>query len=133
MPSSDQVRAAVDGYVATFDSGDRSAWLALFSPDASLTDPVPADAVIGHKAIGEFWDGMMGMADRLRLESRAVHICGEEAALIYTVTAASSAGSGVSFDGVEIFTVDDDGLIVSAVAYWDPAQIRPLTEGTASS
>ena len=129
MTTPDQVRAAVDGYIAHFEDRRRDAWLDLFADGASVIDPVPAEPAVGREAIGAFWDGMAAMAERFGLRARSLHICGDQAALVYTLTAGPANGGGVAFDGVEIFTVDGDGRITSAVAYWDPAQIRPVPAG----
>ncbi len=125
MPTTDQVRAAVDAYVTAFSARERDAWLAVFAEEASVIDPVPAEPSTGRNAIGAFWDGMTSMADRIVLVQRGLHVCGDQAAMEYTLTLGPADGGGMSFKGVEIFTVDDGGLITSAVAYWDPSEIHP--------
>ncbi len=134
MTTPDQVRSAVDGYVTHFQARDRDSWLDLFAEGASLIDPVPAEPAVGRDAIGAFWDAMAGMAERFSIEARSLHVCGDQAALVYTLVAGPAEGGGVSFDGVEIFTVDDEGRISSAVAYWDPSEIHKATaEAVATS
>ena len=129
MPTSDQVRAAAESHVELFGAGDQQRWVKLFAPDATLVDPVPADPHHGHDAIGEFWDGIMAMADHVEVEQHALHVCGDQAALVYSLSLTNDEGAGMAFDGVELFTVDDDGLITEARAYWDPAELRTLPAG----
>ncbi|MGH9095456.1 MAG: nuclear transport factor 2 family protein [Acidimicrobiales bacterium] len=128
MPTADQVRAAVDAYASALEKRDRDAWLDAFTENASVIDPVPAEPNAGREAIGKFWDGMMAMAERVVVEQRGLHLCGDQAALEYTLTLGPRQGGGMAFAGVEIFTVDDDGKITSAVAYWDPSEIHPVEE-----
>lgn len=123
MPTPEQVRAAVDGYTEALAAGELERWLDCFATDAVVVDPVPSDPHKGRDAIAEFWAGMTGMADELRLERHATHVCGDQAAMVYTLTLLA-AGGGMAFDGVEIFTVDGDGRIVAAQAYWDPSELR---------
>lgn len=126
MTTPEQVRAAVGSYITHFQSRSREGWLALFAEDATVIDPVPAAPAVGREAIGAFWDGMAAMAERFAIVERSLHVCGDQAALVYTLVAGPAAGGGVAFDGVEIFTVDGDGRITSAVAYWDPSEIHPV-------
>ena len=34
--------------------------------------------------------------------------------------------NGICFDAVDVITVDDDGLISSLRAFFDPSQMRPV-------
>lgn len=126
MPTPDQVRAAVEAYARHLGDRDKQAWLDLFTDDAALTDPVPGEAMVGRPGLGEFWDSLAAMAPRYRMELHAVHVCSEQAAAVYTMLAGPEGGGGATFDGVEIFTVDDAGRITAATAYWDPATIRQV-------
>ncbi|MDQ2726451.1 MAG: nuclear transport factor 2 family protein [Actinomycetota bacterium] len=126
MPPPEQVRTTVESYVELLSAGERDTWLDLFAEDATLTDPVPSEAHVGRSAIGSFWTGMTGMADRLVMRRHELHVCGNEAALVYTMILETDEGAGTAFDGVEIFTVDAEGLIVSARAYWDPSELRRI-------
>lgn len=126
MPTPEQVRAAVDGYAAHLQARDRGAWVALFAEGATLVDPAPGEPVVGHEAIGAFFDTLAGMAERYHLDQRDLHVCGPQAALEYTLTAGQAAGGGVAFDGVAVFTVDDEGRIAALTAYWEPSRLRQV-------
>ncbi len=126
MPTPEQVRTAVASYVELLGGGEREKWLDLFAENATLTDPVPSQAHVGRSAIESFWMGMTGVADRLVMRRHELHVCGNEAALVYTMTLETEQGAGTAFDGVEIFIVDDEGLIASARAYWDPSELRRI-------
>ena len=128
MATPEQVRTAVESYVELLGAGDRDKWLALFDDDAIIVDPVPSDPHAGREAIGSFWSGLNAMADRIHVDQHALHVCGEEAALVYTLTLASG-GEGTAFDAVGIFTVGAGGLISSVRAYWDPTELRRVVPG----
>lgn len=126
MPSPEQVRAVVDDYLASFPKKDRDAFLACFADDAKHVDPVPSPPNVGKEAIGQFWDNIVAMADKLEPELERVNVCGSQAAVVFTMNARSDGG-GSAIDIVDILDVNDDGKIAALHAYWDPAAIRPLS------
>ena len=126
MPSPEQVRAVVDDYLASFPKQDRAAFLACFADDATQVDPVPSPPNVGKEAIGKFWDNVGTMADKLEPQLDRVHVCGNQAAVVFTMNALSGEG-GSAIDIVDIFEVNDEGKISSLHAYWDPAAMRPLS------
>lgn len=126
MPSPEQVRAVVDDYLASFPKKDRDAFLACFADDAKQVDPVPSPPNIGKEAIGQFWDNIVSMADNMEPQLDRVNVCGNEAAVVFTMNARTGDGGG-AIDIVDILEVNDDGKIASLRAYWDPAAMRPLS------
>lgn len=125
MPTVDQVKAAVDAYGAAYANRDRAGFLALFTADAVQVDPVPAPANVGHDAIGAFFDNAMKMAPDITLFVDRTIVCGDNAAVDFRVEG-TFGGTRLGFGGVDIFTVNDDGLISAITAYWDPATMAPL-------
>jgi steroid delta-isomerase len=125
VPSPEQVRAVVDDYLASFPKKDREAFVGCFADDARQVDPVPSPPNVGKEAIGQFWDNIVAIADKLEPELQQVNVCGNQAALVFTMNARSGEG-GRAIDIVDILEVDDDGKIASLHAYWDPAAMRPL-------
>ena len=58
-PTPDDLRAAVDRYVATVNGRDPGAIAALFTPDAVQADPASNPPNVGRDAIGRFFaDGI---------------------------------------------------------------------------
>jgi steroid Delta-isomerase len=125
MPTSEQVHAAVTAYGAAYAARDRVAFLALFSADAVQVDPYPAPANVGHEAIGVFFDNAMNMGPDLHLNVERTIVCGDVAAVDFNVRL-TSGGMLVGFSGVDVFTVNDAGLITNVVAYWDPSTVGPV-------
>jgi steroid delta-isomerase len=125
VPTPEQVRAAVDDYLAAFPTKDKEAFLACWADDAIQVDPVPSPPNVGKQAIGNFWDGVSALAEKLEPQLERVHVCGNQAAVVFTMNARTGEG-GNAIDIVDIFEVNDDGKIASLHAYWDPAAMRPL-------
>ena len=118
-PTDEQVRTAVAAYAAAVTSGDRARLLDLFAEDAVLYDPYPTGLFEGNTGIGAWWDTVVAPMLAVEIEVRELHVCGDRAAAVWTNTATVSDGVKARLGGVDVFTVRDDGRIVSMVAYWD--------------
>jgi steroid delta-isomerase len=123
MPTPDQVRATVSAYVDAIHTKDRESFVGLFSTDAVTQDPVPGELNEGPVAIGRWWDTMLAPLEKVAFEIRDVHVCGDQAAMVWSITATPQGMSAIIMKGVDLFTVTDDGKIRSMYAYWDPAEI----------
>jgi steroid delta-isomerase len=125
MTDAEQIRAAVERYIEVMSSGGRDAYVAQFSPDATVEDPVGSDVRSGHEQIGEFWDLVHSLADRITLvRTGPVRVANGQAA--FPMQAISDLGDmRMVVDIIDVMTFDDDARITSMRAFWDPAEMRP--------
>ena len=100
--------------------------MGLFAPEAVQTDPIGTPPNVGRDAIRAFWDRALAMADTVVFDVHHLHVCGDEAAMVFTGTVHLGDG-GMVFDGVDIMRFDDAGQISELRAYWDPAAMRALS------
>lgn len=121
------IRATIERYQATFNSGDRDGWLALFTDDGELEDPVGSPPRVGRDGLAAFWDQIHG-GERHDVE-RSVHmvqrplVCGLEAAWAFELRIPGGERIGVvEFIDHAVFT--DDGMIRRLRAFWSEATIR---------
>ncbi len=121
MAEPDRIKAAVNGYLAAYNSDNRAAFLAVWADDAVVVDPVGTPEHRGIDAIGAFWDGVHQLAPEIRLSARDIIVAGDSAAMIFEINAA-----GVVMDAVDVFTVDGDGKLTSMHAYWDMTAARTV-------
>jgi len=126
MPTTDEMKAAVQAYTAAHTAGDIDGIIAVFAEDAVVADPVDKPAFVGHAAIREFFTGTHEFAESLELlvtgPIRAVdHFA---AAPLRAVT--SMGGSKFAVDIIDVFTFDDDGKISDMKAYWTASDIAPV-------
>ena len=107
-------------------SKQKDQWLALYSDDALLCDPVgvsPLDpSGQGHQgkaAIEQFWDNVIG-ASSINITVNKRCISGSHSCAVYQ-TAENDLGGGIKthIDMMAIYTVNDAGLITHMQAYWD--------------
>ena len=124
MPSPEQVKAAIDAYVAAYQENDRDAFLDAFATDGVIVDPVGTPAHAGREARGAFWDTVHQLTERMTFDVKDVVVCGNEAAMVFRIHA-STGDAGIVLDAVDIFEVDDDGKIASMRAYWDMTRAVP--------
>lgn len=125
MPTPDQVRSRMEAYAACFAQRDRDAFVGSFAEQAVQIDPVGSPPNVGRQAIGGFWDNVTQLADQMSFDIVRLHVCGDEAAVVFSITARSGE-SATLIEGVDIVRIDDDGLIVSLTAYWDPGQVSTV-------
>jgi steroid Delta-isomerase len=118
MPEPADFRATVERYIDAWNSEDREAWLGCFAEGAVSEDPVGSDPMIGHEAIGAFWDGIHSMFDGSKLNSvLGPIVCGDEVVLAMQATGSAGANE-VCIDIVDLFRLDDDAKINSLRAFW---------------
>lgn len=115
---SDPVRDALTKYPEVWANDDREGFLALFAEDATIEDPVGSGLVEGKAAIAEFWDNVHSMPMKYETEVVRIVSCGSEGVLVFNVTTRGE-GMAMQVKIVDVFTVNDDGLISSMRAFWD--------------
>lgn len=125
MPTPDQVRAAIDAYCDAYGRNDKQAFLDVFTDDGVVLDPVGTPEHAGREARAAFWDGVHSLAESLSFDVHQVHVCADQAAMVFTINA-RTGGGGMAIDAVDIFRVNDDGKIAGVSAYWDMATARPV-------
>jgi steroid delta-isomerase len=122
VPTTEELRQLVDRYCAVTSSGAIDDYVALFAEDAVQLDPASAPPHIGHDAIRAFRQSAVDAAKSMRFEALAVHTAANHVAIDFRVTVELDAGRMI-IQGIEVFTVADDGLISAVSAYWDDADI----------
>ncbi|MFK7977542.1 MAG: nuclear transport factor 2 family protein [Halioglobus sp.] len=106
--------------------GNKEAWLALYTQDATVADPVgvsPMDPTgNGHQgmaAIEGFWDNVIGKSNiEIRVEKR--WISGEHCCCVAQI-ARNDMGDGnfTECDMLATYQVNEEGLITSMKAHWN--------------
>lgn len=107
-------------------AGDREGWLALYSEDALLEDPVGPSALDlqgkghrGKQALAAFWDRAIGPNRGLQFKVRERYTGGKEVASVITVSTALPSGQRFEFGMVTVHRSNDEGLIQSLRAFWN--------------
>jgi ketosteroid isomerase-like protein len=112
----------VERYAAAVSARDVDAVVSLFAEGAVQRDPATAPPNVGREAIATFLGNGVGASTATLFEPLAVHTAGDHVAIDFKVTVTLGTGTMV-IEGIEVFTVDADGLIAGVTAYWDDADV----------
>jgi len=117
--------------MAAVEAGDREGWLALFSDDALVEDPVGPSMFDpegkGHRgrdAIAAFYDNVIGVNESIRFAIRQSFECGDEVANVGVIHIELAGGGAIEVDGVYCYRVSADGKLGGIRAFWEPGQVR---------
>ena len=132
LPDDFEPHPARDASLASMravEAGDKVAWLALFSDDAVVEDPIgesPMDPTgQGHRgkaAIEAFYDNVIG-PNHVSFVIERSHAAGNEVANVGTITTLMG-DSTVHTDLVATYRVDGDGKVTALRAYWSIDKLR---------
>lgn len=127
MATPEEIRATIEAYAARMSARDKEGWLALFADDATFEDPVGSPVLVDRGQLAAFFDQTMALATELQLViDRPITVCGDEAVMVFHVE--SLVGDQrYRVDIVDVFRVDDAGLITSQRAFWEPASLQPIS------
>lgn len=123
VPNAGELRSFVERYCAAASSRDVDAYMALFAEDAVQHDPVSSPPNSGHAQIRAFRQSALDAATAMKFAATSVHTCGDHVAIDFRVDVELGEGT-MTIEGIEVFTLGDDGLIRNVRAYWDDADVR---------
>jgi len=125
MTTEHPARLASQRSMAAVAAGDREGWLALFTDDATVEDPIgvsPLDPEgngrLGKAEIAAFYDSVVA-ANPVSFEITSSFAAGNEVANVGVITTSFPDGSKAIVDGVYTYRVNDDGQIVALRAFWE--------------
>ncbi|MEV6769337.1 nuclear transport factor 2 family protein [Nocardia sp. NPDC051030] len=114
--------AAVMQFFTASQSGDAEAWADAFAADGVFHDPVGEPPIVGRAAIREFIASVLpNFHPFLGLTPREVHTVGNAVAVSWSGAAVTTTGTPVNWSGINVYDLDEDGLIREARAYFNRA------------
>ncbi|MDT4896090.1 MAG: hypothetical protein QOH25_1167 [Acidobacteriota bacterium] len=123
------ISRAIKAYFAAIRAMDAESWIATFAPDASSYDPVGAPPTTGHEALRQFFAAIVGAFEKVGLSEDHIFIAGNGAAVKWTGRGKGKNGREVRFEGIDIFELNEEGLIQTIRAYWNPAEVMMQLQG----
>ncbi len=118
MPTTTQLRQAMERYAAVVSCKDAEAYAALFTPDAVQMDPYPSGLHEGREAIKAFIQSGFDGCETMTFEVEEVHPVADKVAIRFQITLTLAGEATMYIRGVEVFTITDEGLISAVDAYW---------------
>ena len=117
-----RAREAVLRHVEYWNACDKEKWLAIFSDDVIYEDPPGTIAGRGRTVMSDYaWDRSFTDEKRWILEPVVLIACGNEAQ-VHIRNHGAIAGRPAWTDSIELWTVNDDGLVTSVRAFWEPPE-----------
>ena len=123
MISPTTIENSVSRYFAALRAMDVEAWIATFAPNAVSHDPVGQPPLEGHGALRQFAHNVFGLCTAFGLTEESIFIAGNEAAVKWNGYARGKNGLEVTFAGIEVIAVNEEGTIQSVRAYWNPSPV----------
>jgi len=121
----DLIKETIERYQATFSADDREGWLALFTDDAVLEDPVGSAPHESRAAIAAFWDAVHARTERGSVRmTQGPAVCGLEAAWAFELDV-TVKGRRSLVEIIDHGTFAEDGRIRRIRAFWGPDTARP--------
>lgn len=125
-----RIRTTIEQYLARFSAANREGWLALWSDDATMEDPVGTPLKRGKDEIGALFDDGHKNADSIELRpTDFLIVCGDQASFAMEVRP-TLGGQTMVIPAIDVMTFDDEGRITSQRAFVDFAQLRPADDET---
>ncbi|MCB8965338.1 MAG: nuclear transport factor 2 family protein [Chloroflexota bacterium] len=112
-------KTAVDRYFLALNSMARDAYLACFSEDALVMDPYGGRPLQGVAGLHKFMDGMERTWSSFTMTPDAPFVAADRVAVSWRCTATAKSGKVANFAGIDVFTLNENGLISQLEGYWD--------------
>lgn len=111
--------------LAAVRDGDKEAWLALFTEDAVVEDPVgsaPWDTPLGQRqsgkeVIGWYWDAFTKRQQKFDFDIHFQVVAGLEAVAYASLHTVFEDGNEAMVECINIYTVNNQGLVTSLRSY----------------
>ena len=118
------------------EAGDRAGWLALFTDDAHVEDPIGpsmfderGEGHRGAEAIAAFYDNVVSLG-QISFAIRESYACGDECANVGRITTTFEDGSQAVVDGVYTYRTDGAGKVRALRAYWESSKVTFVPAST---
>jgi len=107
---------------------DISRYLSFLADDVVLNEPsVPP--TIGRDGARRFAEGILGLCSEIVFVDRKVFVSGRSAAMRFMLRCRTASGKEALLEGVDIFEVNEAGLIQQCTSYYDPSPMAALMGG----
>jgi steroid delta-isomerase len=123
MTANVSIDTLVRAYYDAVTAGAIDGVLAMFAADAVMRDPVGAPPATDETARRQRYAGIKAMFDAFAITPEHVIVCGDEAAVAWTIRATAKSGRDITFSGISTFAFDANGRIAAMSAYLDSAAV----------
>ncbi|BAY07662.1 nuclear transport factor 2 family protein [Calothrix sp. NIES-2098] len=126
--SSEVIQKVIAEYFAATRAMDLNTWLSTFAPDAISYEP-ERPALTNHDALSKLFQDIAGLFEKVGLQEESIFITNNQAAVKWTGYGIGKNGREVTFEGIDIFEINELGKIQKMWAYWHPAAMIAQLQG----
>ncbi|MGB3472792.1 MAG: nuclear transport factor 2 family protein [Erythrobacter sp.] len=119
-PDPKQVQSWVAAYFSGTQSMNADQWYSAFATDAIVDDPVGTPIKRTPDQIRAMGTGFLEPFDKIGLYESFVHVVGNEAVARWQGRGVTKDGQEVKFDGINLFTFNNDGKITELRGFFSP-------------
>jgi ketosteroid isomerase-like protein len=128
MADQSPARAFADALLAFESGGDVSDLADLFTDGAELNRP-EATGVENPGDAAAFWTSYRDQFKEISTEFGEVHECEQHASLEWSSSGSLSTGRSITYRGVSLLHLDDDGKVDRFATYYDTAAFLEPASG----
>jgi steroid delta-isomerase len=118
MPSEEVMKAAMQGYIDTFNGGNAEEVAALYAEDATVEDPVGSPLRRGRAQILAFYTHSIATGAKLSLDAPIRGSHGNAAAMAF-----SARVGPITVRVIDVMSFDEGGKFTSMKAYFGPGDL----------
>ena len=117
------LREVVERYFQALAAGDEERWIGCFAAGAGSFVPVGAAPIESTGELRSLFRGLRRAFAALSIVPDRVWDAPDGAAVKWTARGTGHNGRSVTFEGVDVFEIDDSGRIRTLWSYWDPEEL----------
>lgn len=114
---------SLQAYFEAVSAMDFEKAAACFADPCHHQDPIGSPVNTAPAGVKRFFEGLGSLFTSVRLFPREVHGQGSEWAIAFGGEGKGRNGAEVRFEGIDVYRLDEAGLIVELRAYWNPGLI----------
>jgi steroid delta-isomerase len=123
MSTGYDLASVISRFYASIRANNVEEWVALFAPDATVADPVGTPVHRGRDQARAFLKGILEQFEIFGIVENDVYYVPKGAAAKWTGIGRGKNGRDVTFEGIDVFEVNDNGLIKALSAYWNAGPV----------
>ncbi len=127
--TSESIPAVVEQYFAAIGKMDAESWVSCFAEQGVSYEPGVPVPLQGHAALGQFIRGVLDLFQTIELTADHVFVTGNRTAVKFTGRGRGKTGRDVVIEGIDVFEVNEKGLIQTVWGYWNPAAMLAQLQG----
>jgi steroid delta-isomerase len=127
--TSEKIPAVVARYFSAIGEKDPDAWAACFAEQGTSYEPGSPTPLQGRTALRQFLAGVLGAFEKIAMTQDHVFQSGNRVAVKFTGHGTGKNGRQVTFEGIDVFEINQEGKIQTMWGYWNPAAMMAQLQG----